>query len=164
MYLKSIQNVNVGPIKDAKIIFPFNENNLPKPVIIVGENGTGKSVLLSNVVNSFHEISRPAFHDVVEKDIDDTRYQFYKTVIGQEIRIGQDYMYSYIKFEHENIPNCENGSNSCMEYLFKGGNFSSKRFCDNEKIDLKHFHFNETGDNKQIKVEKKSLKTLSNEM
>ena len=45
MYLKRIHNVNVGPIEDAEIIFPFDEKNNPKPVIIVGENDTGKSVL-----------------------------------------------------------------------------------------------------------------------
>ena len=52
MYLKSIHNVNVGPIEDAKIIFPFNDDKTPRPVVIVGKNGTGKSILLSNIVDS----------------------------------------------------------------------------------------------------------------
>lgn len=159
MYLKSIHNVNVGPIKDAKIIFPFNEDKLPKPVVIVGENGTGKSVLLSNVVDSLHEIARSVFQDVVKKDTVSTRYQFYKAVTGQEIHIGQDYMYSYIQYEHEDLLSDGSVSSKLMEYLFKGGKFSSKKFCDGEGIDSKSFQFDEKGDNKQIKVEKHVVET-----
>ena len=51
MYLKSIHTVNVGPIKDGKIIFPFNENNLPKPVVIVGENG----MVICNSADKFRQ-------------------------------------------------------------------------------------------------------------
>ena len=65
MYLKRIHNVNVGPIEDVEINFPFDEKNNPKPVVIVGENGTGKSVLLSNIVDSFYEFAGKAFSDAV---------------------------------------------------------------------------------------------------
>lgn len=69
MYLKRIHSVNVGSIEDAEIIFPFNEENNPKPVIIVGENGTGKSILLSNIVDSFYEFAGKAFSDAVKEII-----------------------------------------------------------------------------------------------
>ena len=49
MYLKRLSAVNMGPINDVSITFPFEESGNPKPVIIVGENGTGKTTLLSNV-------------------------------------------------------------------------------------------------------------------
>ena len=62
MYLKRIHSVNVGPIEDAEINFSFVDGK-PKPVVIVGENGTGKSVLLSNIVDSFYEIASQKFSD-----------------------------------------------------------------------------------------------------
>ncbi len=31
---------------------PFHENGDPKPVVIVGGNGTGKTIILSYIVNS----------------------------------------------------------------------------------------------------------------
>ena len=68
MYLKRIHNVNIESIEDAEIIFPFNGKNNPKPVIIVGENGTEKSVLLSNVIDSFYEFAGKAFSDAIKRD------------------------------------------------------------------------------------------------
>ena len=46
MYTKRIQLVNYGPIDHLDITFPF-EGDTPKPVLLVGENGSGKSILLS---------------------------------------------------------------------------------------------------------------------
>ena len=50
MYTKRIQLVNYGPVSKLDIEFPF-ENATPKPVVLVGANGSGKSVLLSHIVN-----------------------------------------------------------------------------------------------------------------
>lgn len=155
MYLKSIHNVNVGPIKDAKIIFPFNEDKLPKPVVIVGENGTGKSVLLSNVVDSFHEIARLAFDDVVEKS-DFNGYQYYKAVLGQEIRIGEKFMYSYLQYEDGD----GDGATRFFEYLFKCGEFSLKKFCDNEGIKRENCRFQESGSDKQLTFTEKDVEII----
>ena len=50
MYAKRIQIVNYGPIDQLDITFPF-EDDIPKPIVLVGENGSGKSILLSHLVN-----------------------------------------------------------------------------------------------------------------
>lgn len=50
MYAKRIQIENYGPIDRLEIVFPFNGDN-PKPVLLVGQNGSGKSILLSHIVN-----------------------------------------------------------------------------------------------------------------
>ena len=68
MYLKRLSAVNMGPINDVSITFPFEESGNPKPVIIVGENGTGKTTLLSNVVDSLYELAEKAFNDVTKSD------------------------------------------------------------------------------------------------
>ena len=51
MYAKRIQIVNCGPIEQQTFFeLPF-EGDLPKPVVLVGENGSGKSILLSHMIN-----------------------------------------------------------------------------------------------------------------
>ncbi len=50
MYAKRIQISNYGPIDHLDIPLPFNGEN-PKPILLVGENGSGKSILLSHIVD-----------------------------------------------------------------------------------------------------------------
>ena len=49
MYIKKLIYKNVGPIASNNIDFRFTEDGRPVPVVIVGENGTGKSMFLSNI-------------------------------------------------------------------------------------------------------------------
>jgi len=134
LYLKRIHNVNVGPIEDAEINFPFDEENNPKPVIIVGENGTGKSVLLSNIVDSFYEFASKAFSDAVKRDDSGLGSQYYKIVTGQEIHHGKDFMYSWIEYEDRD------SSDKKATYLFRTENFTFEKFCEMENItDEKYF-------------------------
>lgn len=156
MYLKTIHSINVGPIDDVKIIFPFNEDKTPKPVVIVGENGTGKSVLLSNIVDSFYEIAGKFFNDVRKMDDFSFHQQFYKIIGNQEVKIGKKYMYSYIVYESVAE------SNSLIEYLFKSGDLSVKDFCDSEEIKHNYFSWNDVENYKNVKVERKKTEHIFN--
>ena len=51
MYARRLQLANCGPIGHLDIAFPF-EDDTPKPVLLIGENGSGKSILLSHIVNA----------------------------------------------------------------------------------------------------------------
>ena len=55
MYLKQIFLKNCGPVDECVFSLPFDENKNPKPLILVGENGTGKSIFLSYIVDALHE-------------------------------------------------------------------------------------------------------------
>ena len=121
MYISKITDVNVGPIASATIPFPFDENGLPRPVVIVGENGTGKTTLLSNIVDSFYEIARTAFSDVTQSD-GSSGYQYYKAITPSEIRIGADYLYSFIEYISPTSPDYKIG------YIFKSGKLPSNQF------------------------------------
>ena len=93
MYFKSIEIENVGPIEHIKIEFPMRDGR-PMPVIIVGENGTGKSILLSYLVNSLTTGKQEVFDDTeVEKG------KVYKFRSPAYIKSGKDYSYSSVKFD-----------------------------------------------------------------
>ena len=57
MYTKKVQIMNYGPIGHLDIDLPF-DGDAPKPVVLVGENGTGKSILLSHIVNGMAAATR----------------------------------------------------------------------------------------------------------
>ena len=46
MYTRRIQISNYGPIDRIDISLPM-EGDTPKPVVLVGENGSGKSIRMS---------------------------------------------------------------------------------------------------------------------
>lgn len=65
MYTKRIQIHNYGPIDRIDISFPFEDDN-PKPVLLVGENGSGKSIVLSHIVNGLITAQQVAYPETPE--------------------------------------------------------------------------------------------------
>lgn len=63
MYLSSIQLKNTGPLQDLDLTMPFNGEN-PKPLILVGRNGSGKSTVISYVVNALIALKQRVYEDV----------------------------------------------------------------------------------------------------
>jgi len=55
MYVEKLHYINVGPIKKLDINFMQNGETIPKPIVIVGKNGSGKSILLSHIVDACYE-------------------------------------------------------------------------------------------------------------
>ncbi len=123
MYIRKIISKNVGPINEIQLSLPF-KGDTPKPVVIVGKNGTGKSTLISNVVDSFYEIAGAAFPDA-RKHAGTEGYEFYKAITPIEIHVGKKYLYSYIKYESIN------GEVSPIDYVFKSGKLSIEEFRQN---------------------------------
>lgn len=117
IYIKKLIDKNIGPLTDIHIDFPFEENGNPKPIIIVGENGSGKSTILSNIVDAFYEMAEKAFTNVCIPSAKNG-YQYFKTISPKEIHNGTAFLYSYISFEAENSP----------KYVFKTGNISVEEF------------------------------------
>lgn len=119
MYLKTAVYKNVGPITNVEIQFPFFDNGSPKPVILVGENGSGKSTILSNIVDSFYEIAGVAYNNAHEQESGNA-YQYFKAISPNEIHIGNNYMISYLSFEAE----------SGINYIHKSGDVSFEKIKD----------------------------------
>lgn len=110
---------NVGPLENIKIHPTINENS-PKPLILVGENGSGKSTFLSNIIDSFYEIAGVAFSNVRQANDDSANgYQYFKAISPYQITVGKNYLYSYIVYQHESKE---------IEYIFKSGELEVSDF------------------------------------
>lgn len=65
MYLRECLLENVGPLEIVDLSLPFNEEGTPKPIVLVGQNGSGKSILLSHVVDALIEFAKVAYQDIL---------------------------------------------------------------------------------------------------
>ena len=128
---------NIGPIDKIDIKPSFNEKNEPIPMIIVGENGTGKSILLSNIVDSLYELAAKYYTNACISEY--FGHQYYKIISPQQIKIDKTYMYSYLKYEEY-----ENNMPKLIEYIFKSGNYSLNDLFTENNI---HNHFPWNADN-----------------
>lgn len=85
MYFKKVEIDNIGPISKLNIEFG-KTGELPKPIVIVGENGTGKSILLSHIVNALIT-GKQIFYDDTEIE----QGKVYKLRSHSYIRSGSNY-------------------------------------------------------------------------
>ena len=96
MYVKRIQIVNYGPIDRLDITFPF-EGNTPKPVVLVGENGSGKSILLSHIVNGLISAKDLVHPDTPEVE----RNKVYKIRSGFYIKLRKEFYFARVDFQDD---------------------------------------------------------------
>ena len=152
MYIKKMVYEHVGPIKNIQIDMPLNENHTPKPVIIVGENGSGKSTVLSNIVDAFYEIAGKAFENARQHD-DGSGHQYYKAIAPIEIMTGQNHMFSYLTFQHDKE----------YSYVSKCGNISIANL--KKKLDIeqtKEPQWTESVNFKNISFDKADVERIWN--
>lgn len=151
MYIKRLSYKNVGPISSIDINLLDGQADKAKPIIFVGENGSGKSTVLSNIVDAFYEIAGNAFNNARKPD--DEGYQYYKAISPIEITSGKDYMFSYISFQ----------DNKEFSYVYKCGNLSvgdlkKKLGLENEK----NLNWSESVNYKNTTVNKKDAERIWN--
>ena len=94
MYTRKIQLANYGPIEALDIGFPFDGDN-PQPVVLVGENGSGKSILLSHIVNGLISSKGVAFPETPEVESG----KVYKLRSSFYIKSGSEYYFGRVDFE-----------------------------------------------------------------
>jgi len=67
MYVRDCHIENVGPIRSFDLQFPVRDDGAPQPVMLLGENGTGKSTLLSMVADAILLFQQQVFTDITPK-------------------------------------------------------------------------------------------------
>ena len=117
MYIDRLYYQNVGPISKLDIAFRKNNNGVPVPLVIVGKNGSGKSILLSNIVDAFYELADKAYDNATEAN--GNGHQYYKEIASTQIKMGQSHMLAHIYFQQDT---------KNVEYLFKSGEFSFDKY------------------------------------
>ena len=117
MYIRRIIDKNIGPIEKIDLSFAFGDEGNPKPLVLVGQNGSGKSIFLSHIVDAFFEMADKAFDNACAGS-KGGGHQYYKAISSSQIAIGKEYMYSYISFDDEGLIN----------YIFKAGHLSKEKF------------------------------------
>lgn len=116
MYISQIKDCNLGPISQVDISPSFDINGNPKPLIIVGENGSGKSTFISNIVDAFYELAGQGFQNALHLSDGGNGYEFYKIISGLQIKVGEKYLFSRVVFDNK------------LEYFFKAGECSFDKF------------------------------------
>ena len=147
MYIEKLSYRNVGPISNLKLQFRKKENGTPCPLVIVGKNGSGKSILLSNIVDAFYELADEGYDNVLQPE--DKGRQYYKEISPSQIRIGQNYMVAHIAFQQ---------SNEMFEYLFKSGTISFDEYVQSgqEIVDQK-LNWQDESNYKKVTVKKENV-------
>lgn len=147
VYIERLSYENIGPIGNLNIYFRKKDNGTPQPLVIVGKNGSGKSILLSNIVDAFYELADEWYNNALQPT--DTGQQYYKEISPSQIRIGQNYMVAHICFQH---------SNEMFEYLFKSGTITFDEYVKSRKntVDQKLNWKNESN-YKKVTVKKENV-------
>ena len=117
MYINRLYYENIGPISKLDINFRKNENGVPVPLVVVGKNGSGKSILLSNIVDAFYELADKAYDNATEANVNG--HQYYKEIASTQIKMGQNHMVAHISFQ-------QTARN--IEYLFKAGELTFEKY------------------------------------
>ncbi|MFX3544883.1 AAA family ATPase [Ralstonia mannitolilytica] len=95
--LKSLLIENAGAIENLNIQFPFTADNLPKPLILVGENGSGKTTALSFIADSLLQGVSTKFDDVLVPKGFGTLFYRLRSL---DVRIGATSSITHICYEH----------------------------------------------------------------
>lgn len=96
MFLKKIQIENTGPIDHLSIDFPHTADGLPKPLVIVGENGAGKTILLSHIVNSLIAAQQATYDDA---EVDAGKVYKYRS--PAYIKSGSNYAFARVDYDSD---------------------------------------------------------------
>lgn len=65
MYLRRLHIENSGPLDKLSLDMPFTTEGVPKPLVLVGTNGSGKTNLLSIIADALFEAAAVHYSDIV---------------------------------------------------------------------------------------------------
>ena len=149
MYLHEIFLQNTGPISECHVKPPFDENGNPQPIVIVGPNGSGKTIFLSYIVDALTEFAKKAFTDIVPSDGLNT--PFFRTVQPRAIRSGQPFSLSLLHFK---------ANNDDLRYCEKSGVLEAVSYSPIVKSAFTSvWQWSTEGNHKDVSVSEKTVET-----
>lgn len=97
MYLNKLELKNYGPIEELKIQARFNEDGSPNPIILMGKNGSGKTLSISHILQALLTFKNIEYSDIPEKEAS----QLYKIQSSSYINNGKQYSMAYTSFDKD---------------------------------------------------------------
>lgn len=101
MYLTNLLVLNSGPLADLEIAPEFHPDGTPKPLVLVGGNGCGKTNVLSIIADALIEVAARHFSDITPQR--DGGRAYYRLLGPSTMRLGSAFELSAAKFVHEDI-------------------------------------------------------------
>ncbi len=108
---------------------PFNDDDTPKPVVLVGQNGSGKRILLSHVVDALIEFAKSAYREILVGQ-ESLQSPYFKIVGGSNQRTGADFGIALLRFSDGESAHCyvdKTGALNPADYAEKMGDLDSPR-------------------------------------
>ncbi|MFL6092464.1 AAA family ATPase [Corynebacterium durum] len=99
MYFSKLLMHNDGPIEHIEVEFPIADG-VPHPVIIVGENGVGKTNLLSVLADAIIESAAQSYDDIVNGSNSGSR-SFFRYVGGNITKSGTSGYLDIVQLTHD---------------------------------------------------------------
>lgn len=100
MYLKHLMIHNSGPTQELDLQPQFTDDGLPKPLILVGLNGAGKTNVLSTIADAILEFQVAAgFGDILPNNKAGQRL-FYRLIGGPTTSLNRPFEVSVAMFKH----------------------------------------------------------------
>ncbi|MGE8132927.1 AAA family ATPase [Novosphingobium subterraneum] len=101
MYLKYAYVENSGSLRNLQVNLPFNADGRPKPLILVGGNGGGKTNFLSLVADSLFEAAAAHYDDVLP--VSGQGRAWFRLVGSRTISVGAAGSVTLLQFEDEGV-------------------------------------------------------------
>ncbi len=98
MYLHEIFLKNTGPISECHVKPPFDDAGNPLPVVVVGPNGSGKTIFLSYIVDALFEFAKKAFRDIAVPD-SSKGTPYFRDIHPRAVRSGERFSLSFLRFK-----------------------------------------------------------------
>ena len=95
MFLKNISIENYGPIDELSYTFRFDEKGNPVPLVLIGKNGCGKTLLFSNIIDMIVETKRQLYPNGILEVVGTNYYK-----IGSHSYIKAGANSSLVKIEY----------------------------------------------------------------
>lgn len=99
MYITNMTCRNYGPINEVVVNPKFDDKGRPVPLIFIGQNGVGKTLLLSSIVDSFIEFKRKQYVTIPETEGN----KYFKVLKKDYVQTDKDYCMASIDFKDENV-------------------------------------------------------------
>ncbi len=123
MYLDNIVLENVGPLESLRLRTRRQvPDGPPIPIVLVGENGSGKTLVLATIADALHEFAASAFRNVLPAV--GLGHSYFKVSGGTVMRYGSSYSFSVLEFS---------SGQAKLSYVEKVGALTRAQF--QEKLD-----------------------------